>query len=426
MNHKVSRQAILTYHAQGPAGKLATHPTKPLITQQDLSLAYSPGVSVPCEVIAKDKSKVYDYTAKGNLIAVVSDGTSVLGLGNIGPEAAKPVMEGKAALFKKLAGIDAFDIELATSDPEEVVKVIEALAPTFGGINLEDIKAPECFYIEDALRSKLSIPVMHDDQHGIAIIAGAALQNALTLVNKDIKSVQVVINGAGAGAIACAKLFLSLGVMQEHLVMCDTQGVIRKNRTVLSPIKALYATDRPISTLTEAIRGTDVFLGLSIGNVLTVDHIRSMAANPIVFALANPNPEISYEAAIAACPGVIMATGRSDYPNQINNLLGFPYIFRGALDVHAMMVNEAMKLAAVEALTTLAQEPTPSVVQDAYPNALLEFSRAYLLPKPLDPRLITVVSTAVAQAAIDSGIAKKPILDWEAYKATLKQRIQTD
>lgn len=421
MSTKISKQAALAYHAQAPAGKLMIHPTKPLTTQHELSLAYSPGVAVPCQAIAEDKQKVYEYTAKGNLVAVISNGTAVLGLGDIGPEAAKPVMEGKAILLKKFAGIDAFDIELATTAPEEVVKVVKALAPTFGGINLEDIKAPACFQIEEALKEQLSIPVMHDDQHGTAIIAGAALHNALALVHKNTKDIQVVVNGAGAGAIACAKLFLLLGVEQAHMVMCDSQGVIHQDRPVLAPAKAPFATDRPLHTLAEAIRGADVFLGLSKGNLLTAEHIRSMANKPIVFALANPDPEISYEAAITARPDVIMATGRSDYPNQINNVLAFPYIFRGALDVRATTINEAMKLAALKALAQLAQAPIPAVVQSAYSSDSLAFGKEYLLPKPVDPRLITTVSTAVAQAAMASGVAKKPIHDWEQYQATLQQ-----
>ena len=422
MHTKLNKQAALAYHAQSPAGKLAVQATKPLATQYDLSLAYSPGVAVPCQAIAEHKERVYDYTAKGNLVAVISNGTAVLGLGNLGPEAAKPVMEGKAVLLKKFAGIDAFDIELDATDPAEVVGIIKALAPTFGGINLEDIKAPECFQIEAELKAQLSIPVMHDDQHGTAIIVGAALRNALTLVKKDIQAIQVVVNGAGAGAIACTQLLLALGVEPAHVVMCDSQGVIRRDREVLSPIKAPFATDRSLYTLAEALQGADVFLGLSKGGILKAEDIRSMADWPIVFALANPEPEISYEAAMAARPDVVMATGRSDYPNQVNNVLGFPYIFRGALDVQATTINEAMKLAAVEALAGLAQESVPAVVREAYGLASLSFGREYLLPKPLDPRLITRVATAVAQAAMASGVAQKPIQNWEDYQANLLQR----
>lgn len=423
MHTKVSSQAVLAYHAQAPAGKLGIHPTKPLSTQDDLSLAYSPGVALPCQAIAGDKEKVYDYTAKGNLVAIISNGTAVLGLGNLGPEAAKPVMEGKAILLKKFAGIDAFDIELDATDPVEVIGIVKALAPTFGGINLEDIKAPACFQIEEALKEQLAMPVMHDDQHGTAIVVGAALRNALALVNKDIQTIQVVVNGAGAGAIACTQLLLALGVPKKHIVMCDSQGVIRKDRVALSPIKAPFATDRSLHTLTEAIQGADVFLGLSRGNILNVAHIRSMAEQPVVFALANPEPEIIYEVAMAARNDVIMATGRSDFPNQINNVLSFPYVFRGALDVRATAINEAMKLAAAEALAALAQEPTPASVQAVYSQAMLAFGRAYLLPKPIDPRLITTVSMAVAQAAMTSGVAQKPIKNWEAYQATLQQRV---
>ncbi len=420
MSTKVTKEAVLAYHEQKPVGKLGIHATKPMNTPYELSLAYTPGVAIPCEIIAQDKSKVYDYTAKGNLVAVISNGTAVLGLGNIGPEASKPVMEGKAILFKKFAGIDSFDLELDATDPATVIQVVKALAPTFGAINLEDIKAPECFYIEEELKKQLSIPVMHDDQHGTAIIAAAALQNALALVRKDIQSIQLVINGAGAGAIACAKLLIALGVRPEQLVMCDTKGVIRKDRENLEPTKAPFATDRAVYTLPEALRGADVFLGLSKANVLTVEDIRSMNERPIVFALANPNPEISYEAAMSARPDIIMATGRSDYPNQINNVLGYPYVFRGALDVRATTINEPMKLAAVKALAALAQEPVPAVVKKAYGLETLEFGPSYLLPKPMDPRLITKVSSAVAKAAMDAGVAQKPITDWQAYQATLE------
>ncbi|MEN0016034.1 MAG: malic enzyme-like NAD(P)-binding protein [Bacteroidota bacterium] len=415
----------LAYHAQAPAGKLRICPTKPLHTQQDLALAYSPGVSAPSEAIAKDKRKIYEYTAKGNLVGIVSDGTAVLGLGNVGPEAAKPVMEGKAVLLKKFAGIDAFDIELATQSPTEVIQAITAIAPTFGAINLEDIKAPACFEIEETLRERLQIPIMHDDQHGTAIVVAAALRNALTLAHKDIRHARVVMHGAGAGAIACAKLLLALGVAPTHMTLCDSQGVIRKDRPTLHPSKAAFATDRPIHTLQEAIPDQDVFIGLSKADVLTQAQVRSMAKQPIIFALANPNPEISYEAAKAARPDVIIATGRSDYPNQINNVLSFPYIFRGALDVQATQINEAMKLAAVEALAELAQQPVPASVEQAYGQQGLSFGEAYLLPKPFDPRLLALVSTAVAQAAIHTGVAMQPIQDWTAYLERLA-RLVTD
>jgi len=385
-------------------------------------LAYSPWVAEPCRAIAKDRQKVFDYTAKGNLVAVISNGTAVLGLGNIGPEAAKPVMEGKAILFKKLAGIDAFDIELDATDPEAVIQIVKALAPTFGGINLEDIKAPECFQIEQALKAQLSMPIMHDDQHGTAIVSGAALLNALEVANKDIEHIQLVVNGAGAGAIACAQLYLSLGVKKENIVMCDSKGVIRKDRTDINAYKTAFGTDRPIYTLAEALKGADVFLGLSAAHVVSPTHLESMAAYPIVFALANPDPEIAYDLAMATRNDLMMATGRSDYPNQVNNVLGFPYIFRGALDVRATEINEAMKLAAVKAIATLAKEPVPTTIKAAYGNKSLAFGKDYLLPKPMDQRLITTVSTAVAKAAIESGVARIPIEDWEGYHAALQER----
>lgn len=416
-----SKQAALHYHQQAPAGKLGVHATKPLQSQEDLALAYSPGVAEPCRAIAGDRRKVFDYTAKGNLVAVISNGTAVLGLGNIGPEAAKPVMEGKAILLKKLAGIDAFDIELDATDPEAVIQIVKALAPTFGGINLEDIKAPECFQIEEALKDQLSMPVMHDDQHGTAIISGAALLNALEVANKDIAHIQLVVNGAGAGAIACTRLYLSLGVKKENIVMCDSKGVIRRDRTDINGYKAAFTTDRPIYTLTEALKDADVFLGLSVANLVTPSHLRSMAACPIVFALANPDPEIDYDVAMATRSDLIMATGRSDYPNQVNNVLGFPYIFRGALDVRATSINEAMKLAAVKAIAALAKEPVPPAIKVAYGNVPMTFGKNYLLPKPMDPRLITIVSTAVAKAAIVSGVAQIPIEDWEEYHTALQQ-----
>ena len=418
-----SKQKVLHYHQRAPAGKLGIHLTKPLQSLEDFSLAYSPWVAEPCRAIAEDRQKVFDYTAKGNLVAVISNGTAVLGLGNIGPEAAKPVMEGKASLFKRLAGVDAFDIELDATDPEAVIQIVKALAPTFGGINLEDIKAPECFQIEEALKAQLSMPVMHDDQHGTAIVSGAALLNALEIFNKDIEHIQLVVNGAGAGAIACAQLYLSLGVKQEHIIMCDSKGVIRKDRTDINVYKTAFATDRSIYTLSEALKGADVFLGLSVADVVTPTHLQSMAARPIVFALANPDPEIAYDRAMATRNDLIMATGRSDYPNQVNNVLGFPYIFRGALDVRATTINEAMKLAAVKAIATLAKEPVPTTIQAAYGNKSLAFGKDYLLPKPMDQRLLTTVSTAVAKAAIASGVARMPIEDWEGYYTALQQRI---
>jgi malic enzyme len=416
-------QAALNYHQQAPAGKLAIRLTKPLQTLEDFSLAYSPWVAVPCRAIAEDPQKVYDYTAKGNLVAIISDGSAVLGLGNIGPEAAKPVMEGKAMLLKQLADVDAFDIELDASNPEAIIQIVKALAPTFGGINLEDIKAPGCFQIEEALKAQLKIPIMHDDQHGTAIVSGAALLNALEIANKAISKIQLVVNGAGAGAIACANLYRALGVKQENIVMCDSKGVIRKDRTDLNKYKAAFATDRPIYTLAEALQGADVFLGLSAADLVTAAHLLTMAERPIVFALANPDPEIAYDVATATRHDLIMATGRSDYPNQVNNVLGFPYIFRGALDVRATTINEEMKLAAVQAIAALAKEPVPLTIKETFGNTALAFGKDYLLPKPMDPRLITTVSMAVAKAAMASGVAQQPIKDWEGYQAGLKQRI---
>lgn len=419
----MNTESALHYHQKAPAGKLGTHLTKPLRSQADLALAYSPGVAAPCRAIVKDPQKVFDYTAKGNLVAVISNGTAVLGLGNIGPEAAKPVMEGKAILLKKLAGVDAFDIELDATDPEEVIQVVKALAPTFGGINLEDMKAPECFQIEEALKSQLSIPVMHDDQHGTAITSGAALLNALELVNKDITQIQLVVNGAGAGALACVQLYLALGVKRENIVMCDSKGVVRKDRTDINVYKAKFATDRPLYTLREAMKGADVFLGLTKANLVTPAHLQSMADRPIVFALANPDPEIAYDLAIATRDDLIMATGRSDYPNQVNNVLGFPYIFRGALDVRATVINEPMKLAAMKAIAALAKENVPEAIKAAYGNVPLAFGKDYLLPKPMDTRLIIKVSTAVAKAAIESEVAQLLIQDWPTYQVELAQRI---
>ncbi|MEQ8364718.1 MAG: NADP-dependent malic enzyme [Cyclobacteriaceae bacterium] len=426
MSIKIRKQDALNYHTQGQPGKIEVVPTKVLSSQLDLALAYSPGVAEPCKEIAKNKEDVYKYTAKGNLVAVITNGTAVLGLGNIGPEASKPVMEGKGVLFKKFAGIDVFDIEIDENDPDEFIKIVKSLEPTFGGINLEDIKSPECFKIEEQLREKMNIPVMHDDQHGTAIISSAGLLNALELVNKKIEEVVLVVNGAGAAAVSCSRLYLSLGLKKENLIMCDSKGVITKDRTNLDPIKAEFATARKLSTLSEALKGADAFVGLSVADILTGEDILSMANDPIVFALANPNPEIAYEVAKEVRPDLIMGTGRSDHPNQINNVLGFPYIFRGALDVRATEINEAMKLAAVHALADLAKESVPDMVTRAYGNTKIEFGREYLIPKPLDPRLITSISPAVAKAAMDSGMAKYHIEDWGKYNEDLLKRIGID
>ena len=410
----------LAYHAEGGPGKIEIRPTKPDATQYDLSLAYSPGVAAPCLAIADDPAKAYDYTIKGNLVAVITNGTAVLGLGDIGPLAAKPVMEGKCMLFKHFSGINAFDIEIDTIDPEEFIAAVKRIAPTFGGINLEDIKAPECFEIERRLVEELDIPVMHDDQHGTAIIASAALINAMHLSGKRIDEAQIVVNGAGAAAIACARMFLALGARRDQITMCDSRGVVTTRRTDLNSVKREFATDRPVTTLREALVGADVFLGVSTAGVLDADMVRSMAGNPLVMALANPDPEISYDEAKAARPDVIVATGRTDYPNQVNNVLGFPYIFRGALDVRARKINEAMKLAAAHALAELAQEPVPTMVLRAYALEKLEFGRDYLIPKPFDPRLLCTVAPAVARAAIESGVARQPIADWDAYIEKLR------
>jgi malate dehydrogenase (oxaloacetate-decarboxylating)(NADP+) len=417
------KEDALKYHSKGRPGKIEVVPTKPTNTKRDLSLAYSPGVAEPCLAIAENVNDVYKYTAKGNLVAVISNGTAVLGLGDIGPEASKPVMEGKGVLFKIFADIDVFDIEVNTKDTEEFIRTVKAISPTFGGINLEDIKAPECFEIEQRLKEELDIPIMHDDQHGTAIITGAGLINALELADKKISDVRVVFNGAGASAMSCAKIFLSLGVKKEHLIMCDSKGVIRADSPNLDSTKQFFATSQNLTTLTEAMNGADVFVGLSKGNVVNQDMVRSMAANPIVFALANPDPEIPYDEAIASRPDIIMATGRSDHPNQVNNVLGFPYIFRGALDVRATKINEEMKLAAVYALANLTKEPVPEIVSLAYNEKHISFSRNYIIPKPLDPRLITTVSPAVAKAAMESGVAKNHITDWEAYHNELLERL---
>ena len=419
---KITKEAALLYHSQGKPGKIEVVPTKPYSTQTDLSLAYSPGVAEPCLEIEKNPQDAYKYPAKGNLVAVISNGTAVLGLGDIGALSGKPVMEGKGLLFKIYAGIDVFDIEVDEKDPEKFIAAVKAIAPTFGGINLEDIKAPECFEIERRLKEELDIPVMHDDQHGTAIISSAGLVNALQVAGKKIEDVKIVVNGAGASAVSCTKLYVSLGARLENIVMLDSKGVISKARTDLNEQKRFFATDRTdIHTLEEAIKGADVFLGLSKGNVLSQDMVRSMAPMPIVFALANPTPEISYEDAMAARPDVLMATGRSDYPNQINNVIGFPYIFRGALDTHAKAINEEMKIAAVHAIANLAKQPVPDVVNAAYHVNNLSFGAEYFIPKPVDPRLITEVSCAVAKAAMESGVARTEIKDWDAYCVHLRE-----
>ena len=423
---KITKEEALRYHAEGKPGKIEVIPTKPHSTQTDLSLAYSPGVAEPCLEIEKNPHDAYEYTAKGNLVAVISNGTAVLGLGDIGPLAGKPVMEGKGLLFKIFAGIDVFDIEVNEKDPEKFIQTVKAISPTFGGINLEDIKAPECFEIETRLKNELDIPVMHDDQHGTAIISGAGLINALEIAGKKIEDVKIVVNGAGAASISCTRLYVMLGARKENIVMCDSKGVISTSRPDLNAAKREFATDRPIKTLQEAVVGADVFLGLSVANVLTKEMVRSMNADPIVFALANPNPEISYADAMASRDDIIFATGGSDYPNQINNVLGFPYIFRGALDTHAKAINEEMKLAAVYAIADLAKEPVPDVVNAAYKLKRTTFGRDYILPKALDPRLLTRVSCAVAKAAIDSGVSRKTITDWEGYANHLREMMGYD
>ena len=417
---KISKEAALEYHESGRPGKIEVKPTKAYRTQTDLSLAYSPGVAYPCLEIQQNPDDAYKYTDKGNLVAVISNGTAVLGLGDIGAMSGKPVMEGKGLLFKIYGGIDVFDIEVAEKDPEKFCEAVEKIAPTFGGINLEDIKAPECFYIEERLKRTLDIPVMHDDQHGTAIISAAGLKNALEVNGKDIKKVKIVVNGAGAAAISCTKLYMAIGAQKENIVMLDSKGVISTSRTDLNDQKKFFATTRTdIHTLEEAVKDADVFVGLSKGNVLTKDMVKSMAKDPVIFALANPVPEISYEDAMEARPDTLMSTGRTDYPNQINNVIGFPYIFRGALDVHASAINEEMKLAAVHAIADLAKQPVPDVVNDVYKVNNLTFGRDYFIPKPVDPRLITEVSAAVAKAAIDSGVARRKIEDWDDYKRSL-------
>ncbi len=421
---KITKEAALEYHENGRPGKIEVMPTKPYRTQTDLSLAYSPGVAFPCLEIQETPDSVYKYTDKGNLVAVISNGTAVLGLGDIGAMSGKPVMEGKGLLFKIYGGVDVFDIEIDEKDPEKFCEAVEKIAPTFGGINLEDIKAPECFYIEDRLKKSLDIPVMHDDQHGTAIISSAGLLNALEVAGKKIDEVKIVVSGAGAAAIMCTKLYVALGARVENILMLDSKGVITSDRPNLSEQKKFFATERrDAHTLEEAMRGADVFLGLSKGNVVSQDMIRSMNDHPIVFACANPVPEISYEDAMAARPDVLMSTGRSDYPNQINNVIGFPYIFRGALDVNAKAINEEMKIAAVHAIADLAKQPVPDVVNQVYNVNNLTFGPDYFIPKPVDPRLITEVSAAVAKAAMDSGVARKNITDWEAYKRELRLRM---
>ena len=419
---KITKEAALNYHSQGKPGKIEIVPTKPYRTQTDLSLAYSPGVAEPCLEIQNNPNDAYKYTNKGNLVAVISNGTAVLGLGDIGAMSGKPVMEGKSLLFKIYAGVDAFDIEVDEKDPEKFIQAVKAIAPTFGGINLEDIKAPECFEIERRLKAELDIPVMHDDQHGTAIISAAGLINALQVAGKKIEDVKLVVNGAGAAAISCTKLYCACGVKHENVVMLDSKGVISTERPDLNEQKKEFATTRTdIHTLEEAMRGADVFVGLSKGNILSQDMVRSMADHPIIFALANPVPEISYEDAMAARPDVLMSTGRTDYPNQINNVIGFPYIFRGALDTAASAINEEMKMAAVRAIADLARRPVPDIVNRAYHVRNFTFGPDYFIPKPVDPRLITEVSMAVAKAAIESGVARRVITDWKAYRQQLRE-----
>jgi len=423
---QLRRQQALEYHAKGRPGKIEVIPTKEAKTQRDLSLAYSPGVAEPCKEIAANPDDVYKYTAKGNLVAVISNGTAVLGLGDIGPEAGKPVMEGKGVLFKIFADIDVYDIEINEKDPEKFVEIVKALEPTFGGINLEDIKAPECFYIEQRLKNEMNIPLMHDDQHGTAIISAAALLNALELQKKKIEKVRFVVNGAGAAAIACMKLYEALGARHENFMVFDSKGLIHESRTDLDELKKLYMSKGKNLSLEEALKGADVFIGLSKGNVISKEMVKSMAKNPIVFAMANPDPEISWEDATSVRKDIIMATGRSDYPNQVNNVLGFPYIFRGALDVRARQINEAMKLAAVKALAELAKSPVPDIVNMAYNETNISFGPNYIIPKPLDPRLLSTVAPAVARAAMESGVARKHITNWEDYELELNKRLGID
>ncbi|MCA6481566.1 MAG: NADP-dependent malic enzyme, partial [Chitinophagaceae bacterium] len=423
---ELRRAQALEYHASGRPGKIEVVPTKEAKTQRDLSLAYSPGVAEPCKEIAANPEDVYKYTAKSNLVAVITNGTAVLGLGDIGPAASKPVMEGKGVLFKIFADIDVFDIEIDEKDPDKFVQIVKALGPTFGGINLEDIKAPECFYIEKQLREQMNIPVMHDDQHGTAIISSAALLNALELQKKKIEKVKFVVNGAGAAAMACVQLYVALGARYSNFILFDKDGVLHTGRTDLGEIQRKYAVEKANWTLDKAMKDADVFLGLSVGNVVTTEMIKSMAKNPIVFAMANPDPEITYDLATSVRKDIIMATGRSDYPNMVNNVLGFPYIFRGALDVRATQINEPMKLAAVHALAGLAKLPVPDIVNMAYNQQNMAFGPEYIIPKPLDPRLLSAVAPAVAQAAMDSGVAQKMITDKEAYEVELNKRLGLD
>jgi len=422
----IKKQAALDYHSQGRPGKIEVVPTVPYSTQYDLGLAYTPGVAYPCKEIEANPEDAYLYTAKGNLVAVISNGTAVLGLGDIGALSGKPVMEGKGLLFKIFADVDVFDIEVNEKDPDKLIEVVKAISPTFGGINLEDIKAPECFEIEQRLIEALDIPVFHDDQHGTAIISSAGLMNALEVTGKKIEDIKVVVNGAGAAAVSCLKLYLKLGVKKENVVMVDSKGVLNRKRTNLTETKQMFVTDRDLNTLAESLVGADVFLGLSVADVVTKEMVRTMAKDPVVFAMANPNPEISYEEAKASREDIIFATGRSDYPNQINNVLGFPFIFRGALDVRASTINEEMKIAAAMALAKLAKEDVPEIVNLAYNTQNIKFGREYLIPKPLDPRLITTVAPAVAQAAMDSGVARKPIADMAAYVQQLQKRMGLD
>lgn len=426
MQNDLRKQQALEYHSKGRPGKIEVIPTKEAKTQRDLSLAYSPGVAAPCLEIADNVENVYKYTAKGNLVAVISNGTAVLGLGNIGPEASKPVMEGKGVLFKIFADIDVFDIEINEKDPEKFVQIVKALEPTFGGINLEDIKAPECFYIETELKKQLNIPVMHDDQHGTAIISAAALLNALEIQKKKIDKVKFVVNGAGAAAMACIMLYEALGAKHENFLLFDRKGVLHKGRTELEDFKLKFANAKGEMTLAQAMKDADVFIGLSAGNTVTADMVKSMAKNPIVFAMANPDPEISWEDATGVRKDIIMATGRSDYPNQVNNVLGFPYIFRGALDVRATQINEAMKMAAVKALAELAKTAVPDIVNMAYNEKSIVFGQNYIIPKPLDPRLLATVAPAVARAAMESGVARHPITNWDTYITNLNKRLGLD
>ena len=421
--HKVTKEDALIYHSRGRHGKIEVIPTKPYDNQFDLSLAYTPGVAYPCLEIEKAPENAYTFTAKGNLVAVISNGTAVLGLGDIGAMAGKPVMEGKGLLFKIFADIDVFDIEVDEKDPEKLIQICAAISPTFGGINLEDIKAPECFEVETRLKEMLDIPVFHDDQHGTAIISGAGLLNALEITGKKIENVKLVVCGAGAAAISCSRLYISLGIKRENIVMADSKGVLNSKRKDLNKYKQEFVTERDVDTLEQAVKGADIFLGLSAANMMTMDMLASMADNPIVFAMANPDPEISYEDAMSTRKDLIFATGRSDYPNQINNVLGFPFIFRGALDVRASTINEEMKMAASKALAELAKKPVPVCVLKAYDIEELVFGRDYIIPKPLDPRLISAIAPAVARAAIDTGVAKYPITDWDAYKKSLDRRL---